>query len=328
MRENLAHIQMTKYILRRFLINIPVLLGITLMVFLMIEAAPGDPLVALFNPEAGMDEQAMQAMRARFNLDKPLPVRYIIWLTEAVQGNLGFRTKDLTPVSEVVSRRIGPTLLLMGSGLLLGCLIGIPLGVVSALRQYSFLDFSMTGLAFLGISLPVFFSGLGGLYLFALKLRLFPVGGMATTGQERTLLDILYHLILPSLILGFNYIAIFLRYTRSSMLEVIRMDYVTTARAKGLQEMRVIIIHALRNALLPLITVIGLSLPSLFVGAVFIETIFTWPGMGTLFIDGVNSRDFPLIMGIILITATAVLLANLLTDVVYALIDPRIRYES
>ena len=137
----------------------------------------------------------------------------------------------------------------------------------------------------------------------------------------------LNHLILPSLILGFNYIAIFLRYTRSSMLEVIRQDYVTTARAKGLKNFAVIIGHALRNALLPLITIIGLSLPALFVGAVFIETIFTWPGMGTLFIDGVSSRDFPLIMGIILITATAVLLANLMTDITYALIDPRIRYE-
>lgn len=318
---------MGRYVLRRFLINIPVLLGITLLVFLLIEAAPGDPLVALFNPEAGMDAKAMEAMRARFNLDKPLPVRYIIWLTEALRGNLGFRTKDLSPVSEVVVRRIGPTLLLMGTGLLLGCLIGIPLGVLSALRQYSVIDFTLTGLAFLGVSLPVFFSGLGGLYLFALKWKIFPVGGMVTTGVDTTLLDILHHLILPASILAFNYVAIFLRYTRSSMLEVIRTDYITTARAKGLKEMTVIIIHALRNALLPLITVIGLSLPNLFVGAVFIETIFTWPGMGTLFIDGVNSRDFPLIMGIILITATAVLLANLMTDVTYALIDPRIRYE-
>ncbi len=318
---------MGRYVLRRFLINIPVLLGITLLVFLLIEAAPGDPLVALFNPEAGMDAKAMEAMRARFNLDKPLPVRYVIWLTEALQGNLGFRTKDLSSVSEVVARRIRPTLLLMGTGLFLGCLIGIPLGVLSALRQYSVTDFTLTGLAFLGISLPVFFSGLGGLYLFALKWKIFPVGGMVTTGVDTTLLDILHHLILPASILAFNYIAIFLRYTRSSMLEVIRTDYITTARAKGLKEMTVIIIHALRNALLPLITVIGLSLPNLFVGAVFIETIFTWPGMGTLFIDGVNSRDFPLIMGIILITATAVLLANLMTDVTYALIDPRIRYE-
>ena len=201
------------------------------------------------------------------------------------------------------------------------------MGILSALRQYSKLDFLLTALAFLGVSSPSFLLGLGGLFLLGLKAGLFPIGGMyATTGQF-SLLDFFHHLALPALILAFGYNAILMRYTRSSMLEVIRQAYVTTARAKGLGERLVIFRHAFRNALIPVITVIGLALPDMVGGAVITETVFTWPGMGSLLIDSVNGRDYPMIMGISLSVAVAVLVANLLADVAYAWVDPRIRFS-
>jgi peptide/nickel transport system permease protein len=269
----------------------------------------------------------MEVLRERFGLNDPFGVRYLRWLGQALTGNLGFRYKNFESVSASIASRIGPTLLLIGSAMIVGIGIGIPLGVLSALKQYSFTDFSLTAFAFLGISMPAFFAGLGGLYLFAIKWDLVPVGGMYTIGQERTVLDTLHHLALPAAILSLSYIAILTRYTRSSMLEVMRQDYITTARAKGLRERLVIVRHAFRNALIPILTVIGLSLPNLIAGAVFIETIFAWPGLGRLYIDGAQSRDYPMVLGMALITALMVLVANLLTDITYALVDPRIRYE-
>ncbi len=318
---------MGRYITRRILINIPVLIGITFMIFVFIEAAPGDPLAFWVSPEFGQDEGQMEVLRERFGLNDPFGVRYLRWLGQALTGNLGFRYKNFESVSASIASRIGPTLLLIGSAMIVGIGIGIPLGMLSALKQYSFTDFSLTAFAFLGISMPAFFAGLGGLYLFAIKWDLVPVGGMYTIGPERTVLDTLHHLALPAAILSLSYIAILTRYTRSSMLEVMRQDYITTARAKGLRERLVIVRHAFRNALIPILTVIGLSLPNLIAGAVFIETIFGWPGLGRLYIDGAQSRDYPMVLGMALITALMVLVANLLTDITYALVDPRIRYE-
>lgn len=318
---------MGRYITRRILINIPVLLGITFMIFAFIEAAPGDPLAFWVNPEMGTDEAQMELLRERFGLNEPFGIRYLRWLGQALTGNLGFRYKNFESVSASIATRIGPTLLLIGSAMIIGICIGIPMGVLSALKQYSFTDFTLTAFAFLGISLPAFFAGLGGLYLFAIKLDLVPVGGMYTIGQERTVLDTLHHLALPAAILSLSYVAILTRYTRSSMLEVMRQDYITTARAKGLKERLVIVRHAFRNALIPILTVIGLSLPNLIAGAVFIETIFAWPGLGRLYIDGAMSRDYPMVLGMALITALMVLVANLLTDLTYAAVDPRIRYD-
>jgi peptide/nickel transport system permease protein len=318
---------MGRYITRRILINIPVLLGITFMIFAFIEAAPGDPLAFWVNPEMGTDEAQMELLRERFGLNEPFGIRYLRWLGQALTGNLGFRYKNFESVSASIATRIGPTLLLIGSAMIIGICIGIPMGVLSALKQYSFTDFTLTAFAFLGISLPAFFAGLGGLYLFAIKLDLVPVGGMYTIGQERTVLDTLHHLALPAAILSLSYVAILTRYTRSSMLEVMRQDYITTARAKGLKERLVIVRHAFRNALIPILTVIGLSLPNLIAGAVFIETIFAWPGLGRLYIDGAMSRDYPMVLGMALITALMVLVANLLTDITYAMVDPRIRYD-
>jgi peptide/nickel transport system permease protein len=317
---------MGQYILRRLLINIPVLLGVTMLVFLFIALAPGDPVSAYLSPEQGANEALREAMRRELGLDQPLPVRYTRWLSKVLQGDLGYRAVGGLRVGDVVGGALKNSVILMGAALSIGCLVGIPLGIISALRQYSTLDFTLTTLAFLGISSPSFLLGLGGLYLFGLRLGLFPIGGMVTAGQPFSLLDFLHHLALPALILSFAYIAILMRYTRSAMLEVIHSAYVTTARAKGLRERTVVLVHAFRSALIPIITVIGLALPDMIGGAVITETVFSWPGMGSLFVEGVAGRDYPLIMGINLVVATSVLLANLLTDVAYAAADPRIRY--
>ncbi len=317
---------MVQYIVRRVLINIPVLIGITMAVFLLISLAPGDPLSAYISPELGSDPATLAALRTKFGFDQPLPVRYLNWLGQALQGNLGYRLKTFDPVWPVILQRIPATLMLMASALSIGIVVGVPLGIFSALRKYSVIDMILTGGVFLGVSTPAFLIGLGSLFVFSLGLRLFPAGGMHTLGQEESVIDTLHHLALPALILSANYIASMLRYTRASMLDIISEQYVVTARAKGLPERTVILKHALSNALIPIVTVIGFSIPNLLAGAVFTETIFAWPGMGSIFVDGVNSRDFPLMMGVTLVTATAVLIFNLLTDIVYALINPKIRY--
>lgn len=318
---------MFQYILRRILINLPVLIGITMVVFIAIALAPGDPMAAFISPELATDPAVLARLRAEFGFDQPMYVRYFRWLEQVLQGNLGYRIKTFDPVLLVIVQRIPATLMLMASALLIGIIIGIPLGIYSALKKYSLPDMLLTAGVFLGVSTPAFLVGLGALFLFSLQLRWFPAGGMHTLGQPETLLDTLHHLALPALILSANYIASMLRYTRASMLDVITEQYVTTARAKGLNESAVILRHALRNALIPIVTVIGFSIPNLLAGAVFTETIFAWPGMGSLFVDGVNSRDFPLVMGVTLVTATTVLICNLLTDIAYAFINPKIRFS-
>lgn len=318
---------MGRYIQRRLLISVPVLLAVTVIIFGLLHITPGDPLDTYAPPDRPMPEAQREALRERLGLHRPVPVQYVFWLREAATGNLGFRAKNMRPVSESIAAHIGPTLLLMATGMAIGIIGGILLGIVAAVRQYSILDMLLTIFAFLGISTPAYLAGLLGLFLFSLQFGLFPSGGFSTPGEPFSVLDHLHHLILPATILSLNYVAMIMRYTRSSLLEVLAQDYVRTARSKGLKERVVTGTHAMRNALLPVVTIIGASIPNLLGGAVFIESIFSWPGMGRLFIDGVESRDFPLIMGLTLILAAAVLIANLLTDVAYAFIDPRIRYE-
>lgn len=320
---------MQQYIARRLLILLPVLIGVTIFSYIFINLAPGDPVLAFIDPatagELGPEWVAMR--RAQLGLDKPLPVRYALWLREVATGNLGYSLINGTPVKTMIGQRLGPTVLLMGSALLVAIALGVPLGVVSAIRQYSWLDYALTVFGFVTISTPSFFLGLALIYLLAIRLRLLPTSGMYTLGVPLTLGDLAAHLLLPVTVLGLAQVPQLMRYARSSMLEVTRQDYVTTARAKGLSERRVLLGHAFRNALLPLVTVIGVSLPNLFGGAVITEQIFNWPGMGRLAIQSVNGRDYPLLMGIILVTAILVLVSNLLTDLLYALIDPRIKYR-
>ena len=317
---------MGRYIQRRLVVSLPILIVITAIIFTLLQLTPGDPLDAYLQPDQVLTADQRAALRHELGLDRPAPIRYLFWLREVARGDLGYRIKDGQPVARAIFQRLGPTLLLMGTGLLIAMVIGVALGVLSAIRQYSILDFALTIFAFLGLSLPAFFAGLLGLYFFALKLHWFPAGGFATPGVPFSFWDHLHHLLLPALLLSLFNIGYFMRYTRAAMLEVLGQDFVRTAQAKGLAPRVVVGTHALRNALLPVATIIGASVPGLIGGAVFIESIFSWPGMGSLYLDGIDGRDYPLIMGLTFILAIVILLANLLTDLAYAVIDPRIRY--
>ncbi|HEX5417785.1 MAG TPA: ABC transporter permease [Chloroflexota bacterium] len=319
---------MGRYLLQRLAISVPVLLGITLATYLIVNLAPGDPVSALIDPESaatlgpGFIEQQKEAL----GLNKPLPVRYAIWLKEIARGNLGFSLVDRQPIAGKIAGRLWPTLRLMLTALILAIVVAIPVGVLSALKQYSILDYVVTIAGFAAVCIPSFFLGLLGIYIFALRLGWLPTAGMATVGQPPSFVDAVRHLILPAVVLGLAEAAPLIRYARSSLLEVIRQDYVTVARAKGLGERAVLYRHALRNALIPLVTVIALRLPRLLGGTVIVEAVFAWPGMGTLAITAVRERDYPVIMAINLISAVLILASNLLADVVYAFIDPRIKY--
>jgi peptide/nickel transport system permease protein len=296
------------------------------LVFVFVALTPGDPVDAYLRPELAGNQQLRQLMARQLGLDQPLPIRYLAWLGQTLHGNLGYSSVSGEPVNTIVWKGLLASGSLMLTALLLGVLLGIPLGVVSALRQYSWLDFQLTGIAFLGISTPSFLAGIGALYIFGLRLGIFPIGGMQTAAQPFTVPDFLAHLALPALIVGFGYVAIFMRYTRASMLEVINSQFVSTAESKGLPKRVVVVRHALRNALIPILTIIGVYLPDMVGAAAITETVFTWPGLGLQVVQAANGRDFPVIMGIALIFAVVVLGANLLTDIAYAVADPRIRY--
>jgi peptide/nickel transport system permease protein len=315
------------FALRRVLTSIPVLLAVTVLVFMLVELAPGDVADYFINPEANTSPEALAEMRRAYGLDRPAPVRYVIWLGQVVRGDLGFSFVSGEPVARMVLRRFQNTATLMSVALIVSIVLGVTLGVFVAVRQYSFWDHALSAMSFLAVSMPAFVTGILALYLFAVLLPIFPSGGIRSVGVDAGLWDRIHHLILPAAVLSLAQTATFMRYTRFSVLEVLRADYVRTARGKGLAERRVTMRHGLPNALIPVITVIGLSLPVLVVGAVFTETIFSWPGMGTLYLTAVGSRDVPLVMGLNLFIAVVVLAANLLTDLAYGLVDPRIRYE-
>jgi peptide/nickel transport system permease protein len=317
---------MATYVARRLLIAIPILLGISVLVFVFVALTPGDPVTAYLRPEQATSPQIRAIIAHQLGLDQPLPTRYVLWLSQTLQGNLGYGVVSGVPVSSLVWTGLLASATLMGAALIIGIALGIPLGIVSSLRQYSKLDHGLTAAAFLGISTPSFLLGIGALYVFGLTLGWFPIGGMQEAAVPFTLPDFLRHLALPALVLGVGYVAILTRYTRAAMLDVINNQHITTAEAKGLPRRVVVSRHAFRNALIPIITVIGLALPDMVGGAVITETVFAWPGMGLRMVDAVSARDFPVIMGISLAIAVAVLAANLLTDVTYAAVDPRVRY--
>ncbi len=315
---------MGKYILRRFLISIPLLVAITMLTFAFINLAPGDPVSAMADPQLTLGGDR-EAQLKRLGLDKPIPVRYVIWLREMFQGNFGYSYISGQPVAGIIRSRVLPTVELTSVALVLSVTMGTLFGVIAALRQYSIYDYVLSLLALVGFSIPLFFFALLALYLFAAVLPLFPSFGMTTYGGDFKIMDNLYHLILPATVLSIDSMAGNTRYARTAMLEVMRSDYVRTARAKGLPELAVIGTHAFRNALLPLITVTTLRLPFLFGGAILIEYMFAWPGMGQLSITAVTTRDYTVLMGLAFIIALLVLGSNLLADVLYAYADPRIR---
>jgi len=315
---------MWKYIWKRILIAIPVLIGITIIDY-GIMCLAGSPLEMLQGPR--VSEAALEARAIAMGLDKPFYVQYFIWLKQLLQRNMGYSVKSYQPVLEMIKSHLGPTLLLMGVSLIVSLLIAIPAGIYSAVHQYSKGDYAVVTFSFLGSSVPSFFLALLLIYVFTVKLGVLPSSGMITLGTEGGFADVLKHMIMPVLVLAFSLAGSNIRYIRSAVLEILQQDYLRTARAKGIGRFKVIYKHALRNALVPIVTVIGMQIPMLFGGAVIIEQVFSWPGLGLMTMSAITARDYPVIMGVCLLSAIVVLAANLLTDIMYALVDPTITLE-
>ena len=318
------------YLIRRLAIIVPMLFGISVITFAIVTLSPGDPITALINPEDMnlRSAEEIEQLREDLGLNDPLPVRYGIWLRETATGNLGYSLQNRAPVLRLIWDRVPETLMLSGTSMALAIVIGTTLGAISALKQYTALDYVLTVLAFFGLSVPAFFIAMLGMFVFSVKLQWLPVFGMWTPGREGEFsLDLLRHAVLPVTALAVPQIAGFMRYARASVLDALGQDYVTTARAKGLRELTVVWRHVVRNALMPLVTILGLQLPNVIGGSFIIESIFSWPGIGMLGYTAILQRDYPLQLGIALIAAVAVLFANLATDLVYGFVDPRIRYE-
>jgi peptide/nickel transport system permease protein len=325
---------MTTYILRRILQAVPIMFLLSVFLFGVVRLMPGGPLAqAERNPNVTPEQLA--ALRVRLGLDQPLPVQYVKWIKAFVlEGDWGYSIKFRRPVAEMIWERVPATLILFGAGFFVMLIFAIPIGVYSAIKPYSAFDNIITTFSFAGQSVPVYWLGLVLIVIFYLNVQnpfgegpLFPAGGMYTIGREGDLLDLLWHLVLPIAAMSFSWIAWYSRFLRSSMRDTLNEDYIRTARAKGLSLRVVHFRHALRNALLPLVTLIALDLPTVFGGAVFIETIFAWPGMGRLFWDAAKGRDYPILLAVMMIYAALTLLFNLIADIVYGFLDPRIRYD-
>lgn len=322
---------MGKYVLRRLLQMVPILFGATLLIFLVIKLAPGDPFSAMIDPR--MDPRKIEELRRLYCLDCPLPLQYWNWLKQILQGDLGTSIRFKTPVATMIGDRLGPTLALGIASEFLVFVLGIPLGILAAVKKDSWIDYVTTGLAFAGLSIPAFFFGLLLIKGFALgsPFKVLPSSHYATAGEDYTgmeyMVDVGRHLILPALALGITGVAGLMRYVRTSMLEVLKQDYVRTARAKGLSDKVVVYKHALRNALMPVITILGLDLPTLVGGAIITESIFIWPGIGRMTYTALLERDYPVLMALNLMFALLTMIGSLLADLGYALVDPRIRYD-
>ena len=315
---------MASFLARRLGQSLPLLAAISVVTFLLINAVPGGPL-ALYSNNPNITPEDIQRLEHTLGLDQPLYIRYLSWLGAFLHGDWGYSYATHRPVLEMIGDRLPNTLYLMATVYVVTILIAIPVGIVAAVRQYSVIDHLVTGLAFAGVSMPTFWLGLLLIIVFGLTLRLFPLGGLATPGADFDLLDRGWHLVLPVATLSTVGIAHYTRYLRASMLETLSQEYIRTARAKGLIEQLVVLRHALKNAGIPLVTVAALDLPELFVGALVTETIFGWPGMGRLFLDAATRSDYPVLMGILTVSAGIVIGANLLADVIYGYLDPRIR---
>ncbi|MBT9139741.1 MAG: Dipeptide transport system permease protein DppB [Dehalococcoidia bacterium] len=294
---------------------VPIILGVTIVVFSIMHLAPGDPTAIMLGDRATL--QDVVELRDRLGLDDPIPIQYLRWLSRVVRGDFGRSIHTRQPVLDMILQRLPATAELTFTALILSWLIALPVGIFSAVKRNSIADHASMAGALFGVSMPVFWQGLMMILLFSFILGWTPISGRGNIN----------HLILPAITLGTSGAALLARLTRSSMLETIRQDYITTARSKGLVERIVIVKHALKNALIPVVTIMALQLPVLFGGAVITETVFAWPGMGRLMIASIFNHDFPVVQGIVLIIAILVILANLLADILYTFLDPRIRYD-
>lgn len=306
---------MFQYALRRVLISIPTVFGVILIVFLMVRLAPGDPAVRLAGEFA--DQATVERVRERFGLNLPLHEQFGVFVANLAQGDLGRSTRTNRPVLDDLRQFFPNTIELALGAIVVSLLIGIPAGIIAALRQNTWADLVIMLGSLIGVSMPVFWFGLLAILYFSVQLGWFPVAGRGT----------LLHLVLPAVTLGVSSMAIVARMTRSSMLEVLSQDYIRTARAKGLMSNTVVLKHAFRNALVPVVTIIGLQFGQLMAGAVLTERVFTWPGIGRLLVDSIDARDYPVVQGAVLLIAVSFIAINIVVDVVYAVIDPRIRYD-
>jgi peptide/nickel transport system permease protein len=331
------------YIIKRLLQIIPVILGVTIIAFSLIHLAPGDPVRTMLGQHA--TQQEIDEIRIKYGLDQPVYVQYFIWLGDVLHGDLGRSILSHEQVTTEIASRFPNTIELAIAAMIFAILIGVIAGIISATKQYSIADYSVMGLALFGISMPVFWLGIMLMMIFGVYLGWLPIGGRIDllipfhritgfmvidsiiTGNGAALISVLRHLILPAIALGTIPMAIIARTTRSSMLEVLRQDFIRTQRAKGLSEWKVIYKHAIRNALVPVVTVIGLNFGLLLSGAILTETVFSWPGVGRLVVDAVYARDYPLVVGCILVFALVFVIVNLITDLLYTYIDPRIHYD-
>jgi peptide/nickel transport system permease protein len=315
----------TSYVLRRLFHALTILLGVSILVFIFVELAPGDAVDALMPPESLSTPEAKAAMRERLGLNDPAPLRYAHWLGRAVQGDMGYSLTSRRPVTDIIMARLPKTLLLVATAMVFSIIVGISTGIVSAIKQYSIIDYLATFFSFFWLSVPGFFLSLMMIYVFAVQLNWFPVFGASSPNAEHPVLDRIHHLILPAAVLGLELAAALTRYTRASLVEVMRADYMRTARAKGLREWAVIISHGLKNALIPIITVIAFRLPYLISGAVVIETVFQWPGLGSLTLTAANQKDYPLILALTMAVTILVVISSFVADLAYSIVDPRIR---
>lgn len=319
---------MGRYIIRRLLQAIPLLILVSIFMFTLIHLLPGGPDRLLFNPRLSAAGRA--ALRANFGLDDPLPLQYVKWLGRILVGDFGTSFTTNQPVSGIIAQRFPYTLELFIYGLLLALVLAITLGMISAVRYGTFTDYAVTTLSYFGISMPIFIFGLLAQDIFAVQLHLLPTSGTSTPGfifdPFNGFLDHFLHLLMPMLILSITFIAAWSRYMRSSMIEVIKQDYMRTARAKGVLPINILVHHGLRNAVIPLITIVAIDFGSIAGGAAITESIFAWPGMGSLFIGSLGSDDYPILLAMLVLGAIFVIAFNLIADILYAVMDPRIRY--
>ncbi len=314
---------MLTYVLRRLLLMLPVAFLVTVGVFMLIHLTPGDPALIVLGEDRS--PQAIAAIHQQLGLDKPIYVQYVIWLGRIAHGDFGRSITTHQPVGTAITERLPATLELGTAALLWSLIIAIPLGTIAAVKRGSLADYIATGITVAGVSLPNFFIGVVLIFVLSVSLRLFPFGGYIPLSQDT--IESLHHVVLPAIALGTAGAAINMRFTRSSMIEVLNNDYVRTAWAKGASWQRVIFIHALKNALIPVVTIVGLQIGGIIEGAVVTETVFTWPGVGRLAVESISDRDYTVVQGIVLLAAFSYMVANLLVDLVYRWIDPRISFS-
>jgi peptide/nickel transport system permease protein len=335
---------MTRYIIRRIIQAIPVLFVISMVIFTLIQIAPNNPL-AEYQNNPSITSQDLLRLQEEYGFNDPIHIKYVKWLGQMVRGNWGDSFVTHRPVLVEIGERLPNTINLSAIAFVLALCIAIPFGIISAVRQYSWFDHTVTTIAFMGQSVPIFWFGLILIIVFSVNLQnpfagtalfphppplpLFPGGGMMTLGENapEPIVDRLWHLVMPVTMLAVFQLAQYVRYMRAGMLDVLKMDYIRTATAKGLRERAVILKHAFKNAAIPLVTIIGLDIPNIFIGALYTETIFSWPGMGRLFFNSASRGDYTVLMGILMISATLIISFNLIADVAYAFLDPRIRYD-